>query len=221
MKILFNLSLVLLSLQLSLLFLVLILLTREVVLLLLVLGSGFLDSCSQLLLLSLELVVTILIVLLLLDETRILSKGEVALHFLNNPTRHLLQVLLVLADLELIGFDSRLLLELSTQLFGTGLQLARNSHNITLSLLKALLVSDAFELITLLDEPSILLLNVALLVHHLSDLLTHHLSHLFSHVVLQHFQIVQFFIHIIEDDPYLVRLQRRHLTHGDILRLYQ
>ena len=63
-----------------------------------------------------------------------------------------------------------------------------------------MLVRDAFELVALLDEPGVLHLDAALLVHHLGDLVTHHLRHLLPDVILQHLQIVQFFIHLKKED---------------------
>ena len=69
-------------------------------------------------------------------------------------------------------------------------------HDILFGLLKALLVRDALELVTLLDQLSVLKLDLVLLLHDLGDLLRHHVGHLLTHIILQLFQIVEFLYHL-------------------------
>ena len=65
-----------------------------------------------------------------------------------------------------------------------------------LGFLEALLVSDTFKLVALLNKTGILGFYLALLLHDLGDLLAHHLGHLLAHVVLQHLQVVQLLDHL-------------------------
>jgi hypothetical protein len=51
-------------------------------------------------------------------------------------------------------------------------------------------VADAFEFAALIDQSSIGLLHIALLVHDLSYFFGHHLGHLFAHIVLQLIKVV-------------------------------
>ena len=123
MQVFFNLGFVLLALELLHLLSILILLAREVVLEPLVFsGRGLNALCQIALLLFQEFILTKLITLIV-DNAAEARKIVLAHHFLDHIVRGLDERLLMSLNLLLVVLDSRLLLQLSAQLFSAILKL--------------------------------------------------------------------------------------------------
>ena len=126
-QILFNLSLVLLLLELGHLLGVFVLFPGEIVLQLLVLGGLLLDFLSKLALFISEAVVLFRIGLVLSDQSGKGGKAQVTLHLLLDHGSGLDESFLVVLHLFLVTLYSRLLLQLATQLLSAVLQVFGHS----------------------------------------------------------------------------------------------
>ena len=126
-QIFLHLRFVLLALQLSHLLRVFVLFAREVILKLFISCSRLLNLLSKHAFLVFELLVSIRLVHLVFDDAREIENSQVILHFFDRLLGSLDQLGLMLAHLQLVAFDGRLLLQLSAQLLSAVLELLRNS----------------------------------------------------------------------------------------------
>lgn len=135
---------------------VIFLLTLEVVLKLLLGGSRLLDVRGQSTLLFLQEIILLQLVTLIVNEAGEVGVRQVFHHFFDDLISGLDQRLLMPLNLLLVALNGWFLLQLSAQLFGAILELFGDTHDILLSLLKTLLVSDTLELVALLDKLRVL-----------------------------------------------------------------
>lgn len=135
---------------------VIFLLTLEVVLKLLLGGSRLLDVRGQSTLLFLQEIILLQLVTLIVNEAGEVGVRQVFHHLFDDLISGLDQRLLMPLNLLLVALNGWFLLQLSAQLFGAILELFGDTHDILLSLLKTLLVSDTLELVALLDKLRVL-----------------------------------------------------------------
>lgn len=114
-QVLLNLSLILLSFQLSHFFTVFILLPSEIILHVLVCFGRAFNLTGQLLFLVLKFIVPVRIINLLLDGSLKCCKCEICFHLFGDGKDCLDQVIFVLSHLLLIRLYSRFFLQLSTE----------------------------------------------------------------------------------------------------------
>lgn len=89
-------------------------------------SSSLLDLLGQNTLLVFELLVSIRLVHLIFDDAREIENGQVLLHLFNGLFGGLDELSFMLAHLQLVTFDSWLLLQLAAQLLSAVLKLLRN-----------------------------------------------------------------------------------------------